>query len=74
MSKVLSRAHPYIKLEEAMKNSLNQSLKCGKVREKSKSQYGVPTGAGNLNWRASRPQKICITSLFTKFTPSLQME
>ena len=43
MSETLSRAQPYIQLEEEMKSSTNQSLKCGNNKEKLKSQYKTPT-------------------------------
>ena len=39
MSEVLSRAQPYIQLEEAMKASSNQSMKSGEGGGKSKSPY-----------------------------------
>jgi len=38
MSEVLSRAQPYIQLEEAMKSSVNHSLKRGNDGENMNSQ------------------------------------
>jgi len=49
MSEVLSRAHPYIQLEEAMKSSTNHSAKCGDDGEKLNPQYEATTGVRNPN-------------------------
>jgi len=42
MSKILSRAQPYIQLEKAMKNSFNHTAKHSDVGEKSKSHMKPP--------------------------------
>ena len=47
MNEVLSRVHPYIQLEEAMKSSMDESLKCGNDDEKSKSQREATTNVGH---------------------------
>ena len=48
MSEILSQTQPYIQLEEVMKSSANQTLKCGKNDEQSKSRE-TSTNASHSN-------------------------
>jgi len=49
MSEVMSRAQPYIQLEEVMKSFVNHSLKRDNDGEKMNSQHETPTHASNQN-------------------------
>jgi len=51
MSEVLSRAQPYIQLEETMKASSNHPTKPGKDRVKWKSTHEAPKHAPDRHWR-----------------------
>jgi len=56
MSEVLSRAQPYIQLEEAMKTSFNYIMKHGDIEEKLKFSHEVSAHAQDRN-RGNLPSK-----------------
>ena len=72
MSEVMSRAQPYIQLEEVMRSFVNQSLKGGADEEKSKSRHEAPTYVGKSESGATRPQKTGVPDPLFESTSNLQ--
>jgi len=74
MSEVMSRAQSYIKLEKAMKSSVNQSLKDNNDREKSKSRHKTPMHASNQNWGQPTYKRQAFQVLSLNSPQTLKME
>ena len=73
MSEVLFLAQPYIQLEEVMKSSANQPLKCDNG-EKSTSQYEAPTNVSNPNGGQSAYKKQAFPVLSLNPLQAFKME
>jgi len=70
MSEILSRAQPYIQLEEAIKSSVNQSLKGGNDGKKLKLQQEPPTHVDRIG--VTGLQKTNVPDPLSEFTLDFQ--